>query len=228
MKTRKLVRGVGINDADYVVKEWETIGYVNGKRKRKLIWFCPFYRTWNHMLMRCYSTKYQELHPTYKGCSVTDEWLTFSNFRAWMETQDFEGMQLDKDLLFEGNKVYSPETCVFVTQTVNLFTTDRGASRGEFLIGVSWYKRDGKFLAHCSNPFTKKKEHLGLFTSEQEAHEAWLKRKLELAHELAAIQTDLRDAEALINRYSNYKTIPSGRLSINSVKYRNTGEHKNI
>lgn len=36
----------------------------------------------------------------------------------------------------------------------------------------------------------------------QEAHEAWLKRKLELAHLLAAEQEDPRVAEALINRYS--------------------------
>lgn len=44
MKIRKLVCGVGINDADYVVKKQETIGYVNGKRKQKLIWVCPFYQ----------------------------------------------------------------------------------------------------------------------------------------------------------------------------------------
>lgn len=36
----------------------------------------------------------------------------------------------------------------------------------------------------------------------QEAHEAWLKRKLELAPLLAAEQEDPRVAEALINRYS--------------------------
>ena len=27
---------------------------------------------------------------------------SFSNFKRWMERQDFEGMHLDKDLLFEG------------------------------------------------------------------------------------------------------------------------------
>lgn len=72
----------------------------------------------------------------------------------------------------------------------------------EMLIDVVLDKRTGKFRAQCSNPFTKKLEHLGLFTSEQEAHEAWRKRKLELAHELAAIQTDPRVAKALIEHYS--------------------------
>lgn len=204
MKTRKLVYGVGVNDADYVVTKWETI-IVNDKQKKKLVWVCPFYRAWKGMLTRCYSTKYQDKQPTYIGCSVSKEWLNFSNFRAWMEKQNFEGMHLDKDLLIEENKVYSPETCVFVTKVVNSFATDSGAARGDCLIGVSWRKPTEKFQANCSNPFTKKLEYLGLFDCEQEAHEAWLKRKLELAKELAATQEDPRVAEALINRYSNYK-----------------------
>ena len=203
MKT-KLVFGVGINDADYVVEKKETIGYVNGKRKQRLVWVCPYYRTWKNMLKRCYSDRYQEKCPTYKGCSVSEEWLTFSNFKGWMEKQDFEGVQLDKDLLLEGNKVYSDKTCVFVSGAVNRFTIDSGASRGEWMIGVNWHKRDGKFRASCRNPFTKKKEHLGLFVNELEAHQAWLNRKLELAHLLAAEQTDKRVAKALIGRYTNY------------------------
>ena len=154
------------------------------------------------MLMRCYSGKYQESHPTYAGCTVSDEWHTFSNFKAWMEKQDFEGKQLDKDILFEGNKVYGAETCVFVTPSVNSFTTDSGSARGKWLIGVYWDKSAEKFKAQCRNPFTEKLEHLGRFTCEQQAHNAWLKRKLELAHELAAIQSDPRVAEALVERYS--------------------------
>ena len=201
MEPKKLVYGVGINDADYVVEKKETIEE-NGKRKQRLVWRCPFYQTWKSMLERCYSAKYQKRQPTYKGCSVSEEWKTFSNFRAWMETQDWEGKQLDKDLLFEGNKVYSANTCAFVTRMVNMFTTDSGATRGEWMIGIYWNKVASKFQSQCRNPFTKKRERLGLFTSEQEAHNAWAKRKLELAHELAAIQTDPRVAKALIDRYS--------------------------
>ena len=200
----KLVYGVGINDADYVTEKKETIGYVGGKRRQKLVWICPYYSAWASMLQRCYSSKFQERQPTYKGCSVSEEWLIFSVFKNWMETQNWEGKQLDKDLLFEGNKVYSPETCVFVTKAVNNFTVDSGASRGEWLIGVYWHKQAGKFRSMCCNPFTKKQEHLGLFTSELEAHQAWRKRKLELAYELADIQTDGRVAKALIDRYESY------------------------
>jgi len=206
MKAKKLVYGVGINDAEYVTQKWETIE-VNGKIKQRLVWYCPYYRVWRNMLKRCYSDKYQESQPTYRGCSVSEEWLRFSNFRAWMECQDWEGMQLDKDLLFSGNKVYSGETCVFVTRMVNTFTIDCRASRGEWLLGVCWHKRDGVFVSSCSNPFTKKQEHLGYFNCEVEAHQAWLNRKLELAHLLAAEQTDERVAKALIERYTNYTNL---------------------
>ena len=199
----KLVHGVGINDADYAVTKRETIE-VNGKQKQKIVWVCPYYSVWASTLNRCYSLKYQERQPTYIGCSVSEEWLTFSNFRRWMESQDWECKQLDKDLLLEGNKVYSAETCVFVTQTVNKFTIDRGNDRGECLIGVNWNKENSKFRSRCRNPFTKKSEHLGYFTCQVEAHQEWLKRKLELATLLAAEQTDESVAKALIERYTNY------------------------
>lgn len=204
MKPKKLVCGVGINDADYAVQKYEFYGYVDGKKKQKKVWTCTFYQTWMNMLKRCYSDNAQEKHPTYAGCTVSEDWLTFSVFKAWMEMQEWEGKELDKDLLIKGNKVYSPETCVFVTPMVNTFTTDSKAARGEWLIGLHWNKERSKFQAQCRNPFTKKREHLGLFTCEKQAHQAWLKRKLELAHELASIQTDPRVAKALIDRCSKY------------------------
>ena len=201
MKPRKLVHGVGRNDAGYAVQKYGIVE-VNGVRKRRRVCICPYYIVWVSMLQRCYSTKCQERHPTYKGCTVSEDWHTFSNFKAWMEAQDWEGLEIDKDLLVKGNKVYDPETCIFVSQMVNSFANDCRATRGEWLIGVNLHKQTGKFRARCHNPFTRKQEHLGYFTCEKEAHEAWRKRKNELAHELAAIQTDPRVAKALISRYS--------------------------
>lgn len=202
---KKLVYGVGINDADYVVKVSEA-DYSgrnpSGGYKKKLVWVCPFYRVWTDMLGRCYSDKLQEKYPTYKGCSVAQEWLTFSNFKGWMGKQDYKDKQLDKDILLEGNKVYSPDTCVFVSCAVNLFVTDSGKAREEWPIGVYWDKSSEKFKAQIS--INGKQKFLGYFTCPQEAHKAWLAAKLELAYALAAEQTDSRVAEALINRYANY------------------------
>ena len=198
-KRKRTVYGVGINDADYIVKEYAT---VDGGRKA--VWTCPLYRTWKSMLERCYSEKSQAKHPTYKECYVCDEWLTFSNFKSWMEQQDWGGRHLDKDILKEDNKIYCPEYCIFVDQSVNNFVIDNGASRGEYMIGVYWHNRDSKFVSQCRNPFTGKKEYLGIFNTELEAHLAWKKRKHELACQLAEsdLVSDPRLAEALRTRYS--------------------------
>ena len=128
---RKLIYGVGINDADYPTQSCKIIGHVDGKQKRKLLWACPFYRRWTSMLGRCYCKKFLQNSPTYQNCFVCNEWLTFSKFKAWMETQDWEGKELDKDLLSGECKVYSPETCVFVPRNVNMFMIESLSSRGE-------------------------------------------------------------------------------------------------
>lgn len=188
---KKLVYGAGINDANYQVY---TI--VNGKQVK-----CPYYSKWQGMLERCYSAKYQAKHQTYIGCYVCKEWLTFSNFKLWMETQDWEGRQLDKDILTRGNKSYSPETCVFVSPLVNTFITESAAARGYFPLGVNLHKSAGKFKAQCSNPFKKKVEHLGLFVRPNEAHQAWKRRKHQLAVQLADLQVDERVAKALKTWY---------------------------
>lgn len=194
MGVKKLVHGVGINDADYFVTPT-----VNGKA----VWRCPYYVRWESMLKRCYSAKEHEIHPTYAGCTVCDEWLYFMGFREWMVEQDWEGKHLDKDFLFSGNKIYSPEACIFVDQVVNKFITDRAAKRGEWPLGVYFHKPTGKFRAKCCNPFTKTQEYLGRFTDPDQAHLAWKKRKHELACQLANSEyvTDERVAEALRGRY---------------------------
>ena len=208
MKKRKLVQGVGINDADYVVKVCEPIEerYRSGKKKQKQVWTCPFYRRWMDMLKRCYSKKFQDSHPTYEGCTVCKEWLTFSNFRKWMVTQEWEGNQLDKDLLIGDNKIYSSDTCVFVHNKVNTFTLDCGKSKGKYMIGCYWAINIEKFKSCCNNPFAKKQEYLGYFDTELEAHLAWKKRKHELACQLADSEfvTDERVKQVLLHKYENY------------------------
>lgn len=97
----KKVRGVGINDS---ITPIHTV--VNGKRA-----MCPFYRVWSNMLDRCYGNS--ELNG-YDSVSICEEWLTFSNFKIWMEKQDWQGKQLDKDILSKGgSKTYSPSTAMF-------------------------------------------------------------------------------------------------------------------
>ncbi len=182
----KKVCGVGINDADYCVQ---------GKGKVK----CPYYIKWSSMLVRCYG---KITSAWYEDCWICEEWLIFSNFRAWMETQDWEGKHLDKDLLVTGNKVYSPATCVFVDMSVNSFVTDCAASRGDCPIGTHWRKSSGRFRAYCNNPFNGKRMNLGTFDDMYLAHKAWQAKKHEYACQLAELQEDPRVADALRQRYA--------------------------
>lgn len=196
--------GVGINDADYVVILLEDLPRINGKRKRRKIWECPFYVKWASMIKRCYSKIQESRSPSYEGCKVCEEWLYFSNFRAWMVEQDWEGKELDKDILVPGNKVYSPNTCIFVDKRTNSFIIECTKSRGEYPIGAKFVKHVGKFAAVCNNVQTSKQEHLGYFDTPEEAHIAWLNFKLKQAEIIASQQTDERVADALIDRYKNY------------------------
>lgn len=202
MKKESLLFGVGINDADYTTRLYEELPRVNGKRRQKLVWICPFYATWKSMLDRCYSPSRQKKQPYYKGCSVDTAWWRFSTFKAWMETQDWEGNQLDKDLLCPGNKLYSPETCVFISRKVNMFITEARKNKGLYPTGVVFLKNLRKFRACCTNDGVA--INLGCFRSAEDAHGAWLECKLTLARLLAEQQSDPRVAEALISRYENY------------------------
>jgi len=111
------------------------------------------------------------------------------------------GNDLDKDVLIRGNTLYSPATCIFITREVNRFFNDHAASRGEYLIGATWHKRDNKFIAACNNG-KGKSVHLGCFDTEIEAHNAWRAYKHALACKLADEQTDPRVADVLRSYYA--------------------------
>ena len=194
MANSRFVFGIGINDADCSV--------VTLDRGKRLV--CHYYRTWRNMLMRCYYKPYQDVQPSYKGCTVCEEWKYFSNFKSWMETQDWEGKQLDKDLLIKGNKISSPKTCVFLSKKLNNFILENPSTRGDLPIGVHLHEYNNKYRAMIRQGTNRARKHLGLFDTPEEAHKAWLTSKLEQAKLLAAEQTDPRIADALIKRYENY------------------------
>ena len=194
--------GAGVNDIDYVTQVYKTDSN-SGKGEQVEIY--RHYSKWAGMLTRCYDKKFLAINPTYIGCTVDPDWLYLSNFIKWVENQpnrDWRNCQLDKDILVEGNKHYSPSTCVFISRSVNNFIVSRGADRGAYLIGVCWHKDRNKYLAQCRNPFKVNTQHVGYFNTELEAHKAWQARKHEYALQLADLQSDIRVAEVLRTKYA--------------------------
>jgi len=182
---RRLVWGVGINDSDY-----QTQPTVGGKR-----FMCSYYMVWRGMLQRCYSPEFQNKNPTYKGCIVDNEWLTFSNFKNWMSLQRWEGLALDKDILVPGNKLYSPKTCRFVPLKINSLLNDHAAKRGNFPIGVSFHKATGKYQSECSE--NGKTVYLGRFNTPEAAHAAYKTHKSKV---IRAIATDPNESISIYVR----------------------------
>jgi len=82
------------------------------------------YNIWVSLLERCYSEKNRYKHKTYEGCHTCDDWHNFQNFAAWYEKNyydvDDRRMHIDKDILINNNKLYSPETCLIIPQRINM------------------------------------------------------------------------------------------------------------
>ncbi|CAH9016438.1 putative portal protein [Vibrio phage 242E40-1] len=183
------VHGVGfIGDGKYKA------GQGNGNTKQ--------YATWRHMLMRCYSEDSLNRQPSYIGCTVCDDWHNFQSFAVWYDEnypQDGFDYELDKDLLVNGNKVYSPDTCLFIPKKINSFLSYENSKRSSSLHGV--IVRGNRFAAKCSNPITRKSEWLGAFATNTDAHLAWANRKKEIAAILASSDIHMCDKtrNALLN-----------------------------
>lgn len=144
---RKLVYGVGIDDIDGA-KEWG----VNDKRHS-----FKYYRDWKNMLKRCYCTTGDYLGDV----SVSESWLTLSNFKAWFEQNYVEGYVLDKDIL--SGKAYSENTCLYIPKELNLFLTSVHNDCGScFDITRNKYQSYTK-------RYKGKRLNIGRFTTEREA-----------------------------------------------------------
>ena len=157
MERRKARHGIAVNDMPYRVD-------ANGVT-------CPYFSKWSAMINRCYSLRSIKFRPSYLYCYVCSDWLLFSNFRKWMKTQDWKGKFLDKDLLIQGNLVYSPDTCIFVSRAINNIWVKPKNINNKYLLGVAWNKTAKKFRAACC--VNGEPVHIGLFDNELDAHKAY-------------------------------------------------------
>lgn len=128
------------------------------------------YKVWCSMFQRCYDNK----DNAYKECLVKKDWHNYQVFAKWFNDNYLDGFELDKDILFKGNKIYSSETCCFVPKEINLLFVKRNSSRGDCPIGVS-FRKDTKKYTSCIN--VHKKVNLGCYSYEIDAFNAYKKAK---------------------------------------------------
>lgn len=154
----KLIYGVGINDGKYPVR-------VNGKILKE-------YNLWGSLLSRCFNPKLQRNYPTYIGCQASGNFKEYSYFYQWCQNQigfGQEGFDLDKDLIFKGNKLYSEDTCLFVPSALNRLLLASKAARGSLPVGVCAHGY--KFQATCKTDSPS--SYLGRFNTIEEAFNAY-------------------------------------------------------
>lgn len=162
----KLICGVGFNDGKYPAT------MTNEDRPSRE------YDLWRAMLYRCYDKAAIKHNPTYIGCSVSDEFKSYSYFYEWCQDQigfsKIDKINLDKDLIGCG-KIYSPSNCLFLPPMINNALTTAKAKRGNLPIGVTIYKPNGKYWAQISK--YNKKYSLGYFDNPLDAFHKYKEAK---------------------------------------------------
>lgn len=133
--------------------------FVDGKNTKP-------YTTWKDMLRRCYYEKDRDLNLAYHDCTICDEWLNFQTFADWYENNYYEigegRMHIDKDILVKDNKVYSPQTCIFVPQRINMIFMKKNRNvDADLPTGIRRYA--GRFQALYNA------KHLGTFDNLDDA-----------------------------------------------------------
>lgn len=170
---------------------------VSDRKDQKGNWVCSFNTTtnesyiqhyttsgklWSQMKARCsQSYRWSVEKPTYRTCE--NRFRDFQEFAEWCNSTpgyllDEGGIRwaLDKDILFLGNKVYSPKTCAFVPHYINgLFVCCE--KKTVLPLGVNYRERFGKYVSQIN--ILGKRTHLGHFNSPIEAHQTWQVAKID-------------------------------------------------
>jgi len=176
------IQGIGVNDLR---------GKVDTANSRS-------YSIWKDIIRRCYS-KEKAKFKCYTKVKVCKEWLLYSNFKKWydenfplkLEQEGWE-MQIDKDLLSGENKIYSPETCIFLPRKINGFLSNKQSSNTSGITGVSYIKKNNSWVAKIRNFDNHGKIYLGYFSNKNTAGRVYKKARAEQAEKVRDVLRSLR------------------------------------
>jgi hypothetical protein len=146
----------------------ENYNYINLDNKKKIYnTQNKAYTAWRNMIERCNNEYY---FPRYSDCQVCEEWYNYQNFAVWYHGNIYsvedERMELDKDILVKGNRLYSPETCIFVPKRINLFFAHKSENEGVIDEG-NWHR------ARIWDNKKKKSINLNTYETYEEAREVY-------------------------------------------------------
>lgn len=140
------------------------------------------YRKWSGMISRCYN-ELNKSYKSYSDCTIDDEWFNYQNFASWFYDQDAPNdFELDKDTLIDGNRVYSPETCLLISKSDNIkakVASNDNNKHGYAGVYMTTYK-DAKYFAAKITINGKRVNISGGFRTAKDAHEALQLRKAQL------------------------------------------------
>jgi hypothetical protein len=114
---------------------------------------------WRSMINRCYYEPYLKRERAYEKCTVCEEWHNYSNFKKWYDENyyiiDGKTVELDKDIKYNNNNVYSPETCLFIPTEINRFlvnaTNIKQRKHDNLPTGVSLHSINNTYIVQVTH-----------------------------------------------------------------------------
>lgn len=178
--------------------------FVNGKQIKE-------YCLWTGMLTRCFSDNYKKTN-AYRDVCCSTEWLYFPNFYKWLHKQSNyinimkERVEIDKDIIKPGNKIYSPDNCCVVPYYINRLLVKPYIRKDNTCSTGVCRKTDNKnifiALCHCKDG----QKYLGSFSSEMEAFNAYKNFKEEYIKMIAEKEySQNRISKKCYNALMNYE-----------------------
>lgn len=209
----------GDDSEEFILKVMNDIRYKPDNWSRKAVWPAVYgigyhgllytnskeeaYKRWHWIMNRCYSPAVHELYSEYEDCEICEEWYNFSNFKLWYDeyilpwkSLEIE-VDIDKDILFKGNKLYSPDTVSLVPSEINSLFINC-SSTGGLPLGI--WKEGKKYRAGMT--FLGHKIKLGTFDTVEAAFARYKEYKEDFIKDLAEQYKDKiadRTYQAMMN-----------------------------
>lgn len=178
------------------------------------------HRKWSRILHSCYNTNVLVNVPNYINTTIDYRWRYFSAFQEWFLDNYEEGSVIEKDLLSPlNNKIYSPETCVFVSGTLNgELNLHRDGYKQTGMLGVT-VTENGTFSVRLKDENGTKLQ-LGTFWDIHLAHKHWQYAKADVLESKLKAGVYAQYEEGIVRkivdklRFNADNNIVSDKLSI--------------